>query len=346
MAAALPGLDEPAAIALGHVALAGRSRDDVAEATGLSADDLGMELTRARKALRRSHFPLSGSGWCERAERLISDRLDAPLSEPGAARLDVHLSNCPRCVEHERWLVQATDRLVASFLEAHPSGQPPGEEAAGPPAPLAVVEPASAEVEAPAAEPDAEEPSVGREPSTQSPAVPEEPAAVDEAATAPEAPAEIEPVAPDERATPRESAAPQARTAKWKPAKAEPAAAPEPAAEAEPAAPQEPAPAEEPTAEVEPAAAEEPAAAGEAPGADDTPPSREHGDLALLDVDERLYEGEQVSEEEVWVAAHVITRTARERAIVLTWHAMFVLAVLLAIATVVITAIGIAGGEI
>ena len=57
-------------------------------------------------------FPLPGSGWCERAERLISDRLDGALDTRDEARLDVHLRNCPRCVEHERRLVQATDALL------------------------------------------------------------------------------------------------------------------------------------------------------------------------------------------------------------------------------------------
>ena len=46
-------------------------------------------------------------------ERLISDRIDGALAERDEARLDVHLRNCPRCVEHERRLVQATDALVA-----------------------------------------------------------------------------------------------------------------------------------------------------------------------------------------------------------------------------------------
>ena len=36
----------------------------------------------------------------------MSDRLDGALDDAGAARLDVHLRNCPRCVEHERRLIQ------------------------------------------------------------------------------------------------------------------------------------------------------------------------------------------------------------------------------------------------
>ena len=38
-------------------------------------------LARARKALRRTLAALPGSGWCERAERLISDRIDGALAD-------------------------------------------------------------------------------------------------------------------------------------------------------------------------------------------------------------------------------------------------------------------------
>jgi hypothetical protein len=118
VAATLPGLEAPAATALSLVALVGRSRAETGETTGLDPDQLGAALARARKALRRSAFPLAGSGWCERAERLVSDRLDDALEGPGPARLEVHLRNCPRCVEHERRLVQATDAMVAAFAPA------------------------------------------------------------------------------------------------------------------------------------------------------------------------------------------------------------------------------------
>ena len=103
-----------------------------------------MALARARKELRRSLWPLPGSGWCERAERLVSDRLDGPLDDVGAARLGVHLRNCPRCVDHERRLVQAIDGLVAG-LAGEP--EPPVPAA---PAPLRLAE-ARAERELPSA---------------------------------------------------------------------------------------------------------------------------------------------------------------------------------------------------
>jgi hypothetical protein len=142
LGAALPELDDREAEALALVALAGRPRREVAGELGIAADELAQALASARKALRRSLLPLTASGWCERAERLISDRLDGELEDRGAARLDVHLRNCPRCVEHERRLVQATDALLASA-----SGPaPPPLAATTSPVELAVV--AAAEPEA------------------------------------------------------------------------------------------------------------------------------------------------------------------------------------------------------
>jgi hypothetical protein len=114
VAAALPSLAEPDRTALALVALAGLPRHQVALRLGRDEAELSEALARARKQLRRSVAALGGSGWCERAERLISDRMDGALAGGDAARLDVHLRNCPRCVEHERRLVQATDALVAS----------------------------------------------------------------------------------------------------------------------------------------------------------------------------------------------------------------------------------------
>src|SRR4051794_41496696 len=89
-------------------------------------ESLAQLLYLARKALRRSMFPLSASGWCERAERLLSDRIDGAIVPPGPARLDVHLRNCERCVDHERKLSHARDRLVRAFIETHPQSQGAG----------------------------------------------------------------------------------------------------------------------------------------------------------------------------------------------------------------------------
>jgi putative zinc finger protein len=113
VAAALPALEPLEARALALVALADRPRSQVAGVLGIEEQELGALLAAARKELRQTITPLSGSGWCERAEGLISDRLDGVVREPDARRLDVHLRNCPRCVEHERRLVQATDALLA-----------------------------------------------------------------------------------------------------------------------------------------------------------------------------------------------------------------------------------------
>jgi hypothetical protein len=124
LAAALPTLDAPAATALGLVALAGGSRAEAASTAGLAETEVGPALARARKALRRLVVPLPGSGWCERAELMVSDRLDGALTSPGPQRLAAHLRNCPRCVEHERRLVQATDELVAGFGRLQPATPP------------------------------------------------------------------------------------------------------------------------------------------------------------------------------------------------------------------------------
>jgi hypothetical protein len=108
----LPTLPPAPARALALVVLAEQPRATVAEALEVSERELGELLAEARKELRQTLVVLGGSGWCERGERLISDRLDGVLADRDVRRLDVHLRNCPRCVEHERRLVQATDALV------------------------------------------------------------------------------------------------------------------------------------------------------------------------------------------------------------------------------------------
>ena len=125
--AALPALAPIETRALALVALADRPRPQVAGALGIEEQELGAILAAARKELRQTITPLGGSGWCERAEGLISDRLDGVMLERDARRLDVHLRNCPRCVEHERRLVQATDALLAGLAPMAPR---PGAEAA------------------------------------------------------------------------------------------------------------------------------------------------------------------------------------------------------------------------
>lgn len=116
--ARLPALDEPAVTTLALVAIAGRPRADVAAERGESEEELATNLARARKALRRDVAPLPGSGWCERAERIISDRIDGVAAARDTRILAVHLPNCDRCAEHERRLVQAQDALVDELAEA------------------------------------------------------------------------------------------------------------------------------------------------------------------------------------------------------------------------------------
>jgi hypothetical protein len=129
--ATLPAVDEAARQALALVDLVGRTRPEVVAETDVGEQDLAEALARARKALRRASIPLPGSGWCERAERLLSDELDGVLEDPGPRRLAAHLANCERCVEHERRLWQARDQLVITFEESR--------------APRAVPEPAIAD---------------------------------------------------------------------------------------------------------------------------------------------------------------------------------------------------------
>lgn len=148
LAEALPELDAREAGALTLVALAGRPRAEAAAELGIGPGELAEALAAGRKALRRSLRPLTASGWCERAERLISDRLDGELDERAAARLDVHLRNCPRCVEHERRLVQATDTLVTEAAAGTPPEQPPVDLVDGSGVMLSVVTPSAARVEA------------------------------------------------------------------------------------------------------------------------------------------------------------------------------------------------------
>src|SRR5215213_4824417 len=74
VAAALPSLSEPDRTALALVALAGLPRHEGALRVGRDESELSVGLARARKALRRTVASLGASGWCERAELLISDR--------------------------------------------------------------------------------------------------------------------------------------------------------------------------------------------------------------------------------------------------------------------------------
>ena len=206
VAATLPAADEVAGAVLALVEIAGRSRAEAAAERGLDADEVGNALARGRKQLRRWLYPLPGSGWCERAERMISDRLDGELEPPGPARLNAHLHNCERCVEHDLRLAQAIDTLVGGFIEAHPAPTPAAEPVRirptviraarpqlhalpfGQPIALAAARPPVVEdrvAEAPPVEePPVEEPPVEKPPVEMPPGEPVEPPPVEPAAGA------------------------------------------------------------------------------------------------------------------------------------------------------------------
>jgi hypothetical protein len=166
--AALPALTPLETRAFALVALADRPRPQVAELLGIEPQAIGALLAAARKELRQTITPLPGSGWCERAEGLISDRLDGAVPERDARRLDVHLRNCARCVEHERRLVQATDALLAGVAPLAPRPGPalapteltrvPDDEALTEGAPDAAAAPVADAPAAPVADAPATEP--------------------------------------------------------------------------------------------------------------------------------------------------------------------------------------------
>lgn len=275
LAAVLPVLDETERATLALVEIVGRSRHEAATALELGSEEAGAALARARTALRRSMFPLPGSGWCERAERLISDRLDGELEPPGPARLEVHLRNCSRCVEHERRLAQATDRLVRDFLAERRA-----------PTPALVQE-----------DPEAVEPEAV------------DPEAVDPEAVEPEA-VESDPLIGDEGAwavAAGEGSEPRLRLV-------QPQTEPRPAVrpEVQPPVP-EPAPAPAPER-----------------------PEPESLEPETLDP--------EAAEEAVAVATPTKPSVAASVA-AFAWHVLFALAVVLAVATVVITVLGATGAD-
>jgi hypothetical protein len=189
VSARLPGLDPQAATALALVELARVERGQAARELGLGPDEMGAALARARKELRRSRHALGGSGWCERAERLISDRLDGELAPVPARRLDAHLRNCPRCVEHELLLIGAIDDLA--------EGMP---APARPPAALRLVLPTAPALPPGRADTELEAPPEEAPP--EAPAPPPEPAPPPAAVLRPVPPAPAPPRAPRPRPAP------------------------------------------------------------------------------------------------------------------------------------------------
>lgn len=124
VAGTLPDLAVPAQRALALVDLGSVARSEAAEELGVTEAELSQLLTAGRKSLRRTLEALPSGGWCERAERLISDRLDGALPPSGRRRLEAHMTGCERCATHERKLVQAHDLLVEGYVSAHEEARP------------------------------------------------------------------------------------------------------------------------------------------------------------------------------------------------------------------------------
>lgn len=128
---------------LADVDRAGAARD-----TGLDEEALSAAAARGRRALRRTRRPLVSGARCDRAEVLLSDRLDIGLDRQARKWLEIHLARCPRCSEHEALLAEVRADLRATFTDRDrpvllptPEHQRPEEERAKlrvvPPAPPA-----------------------------------------------------------------------------------------------------------------------------------------------------------------------------------------------------------------
>lgn len=141
-----------ALLELADVDRAGAARD-----AGLDEQALSAAAARARKALRRTRKPLVSGARCDRAEVLLSDRLDIGLDRHARKWLEIHLARCPRCAEHEALLAEAREELRSTFTDTDrpvplptPEQQRPEEERAK----LRVVPPAPEDSPAPESTPD------------------------------------------------------------------------------------------------------------------------------------------------------------------------------------------------
>jgi hypothetical protein len=123
----LPDLAAVERRVLALLELADADRAAAAAETGLDETALRFAAKRARKALRRTGAPLSAGARCERAELMVSDRLDAPLRREDRKWLEIHLARCPRCEEHATLLAAARTDLRATFV-AEPPQLPPAPE--------------------------------------------------------------------------------------------------------------------------------------------------------------------------------------------------------------------------
>jgi Putative zinc-finger len=122
--AALPDLEAVPRRGLA-LTLAGVPRAGVASELGLAGAELSAVLASARKSLRRTRAELPSAGRCERAERVLSDRLDGATSAMDERFLDAHLARCARCRTHQHELTAALEELHAELVaEAKPVEEP------------------------------------------------------------------------------------------------------------------------------------------------------------------------------------------------------------------------------
>jgi Putative zinc-finger len=150
--AALPELEAVPRRGLA-LTLAGVPRAGIASELGLAGAELSGVLASARKSLRRTRAELPSAGRCERAERVLSDRLDGAMSAMDERFLEAHLARCPRCRTHEHELTAALEELQTELaVEAKPVEEPPRAHLRiVPPRPL-LPEPPRTEPEAPTVE--------------------------------------------------------------------------------------------------------------------------------------------------------------------------------------------------
>ena len=117
--AALPELDAVPRRGLA-LTLAGVPRAGVASELGLAGAELSEVLATARKSLRRTRTELPSGGRCERAERVLSDRLDAATSPMDERFLEAHLRRCARCRTHATELDAALETLRTELATPPP----------------------------------------------------------------------------------------------------------------------------------------------------------------------------------------------------------------------------------
>ena len=125
MFGALPDLPAVQRRVLALVELCDEPLSAVAAELGIGEADVRVELAAARKALRRGRAPLASGARCERAERLHSDRLDAPLERLDRRWLEIHMARCPRCIEHAELLDEARTELRVTFAAPAEKQLPP-----------------------------------------------------------------------------------------------------------------------------------------------------------------------------------------------------------------------------